>query len=556
MTRLWYAGLLVFLLTMLFTQRDFDDRYNRPIIGDAKGYYAYLPAIFIYQDLTYGFVDQMEITYYAEDGSLAKDFKVEQPNGTFVNKCFPGTAIFYLPFFLLAMLLSWFSGLPVDGYSILFQWSIVAAHFFYFFLGIFALDRFLRKRDIVPIARVVSILSVTLISNTYFYLIYDHSVAHIFGFFGFAVLLLIVDQWKSTQKFKYAGYALVILSLLVITRPTNAMMLLAFPLVFAPRNMLLHLKQDIRFKSLPWKQIIVALMILFIAPLLWKLQTDNWLVYSYGDEKLNLRNPNLLNFLFSYKKGWLLWSPGLLFATIAGFLYFFRTQKWTGVYYLISLFVITYVFSSWWIWTFGMGMGQRTMIDFYPLLIWGLAGFLSVYFRSIALVIAFTIPFAVLNMVQAHQFHRFILVGGETTASAYWQHFLQLKTNPPTVIISENWELIAREAISESIILDSQQHYSPAIELSNLPNDVFFVVTATIGGENRKSNATIVMSDANGYYASHFPSAYIYASPRAIQYLFQPEQEIAFPIKCYIWNSDTDDRVLVEELKIDVYRSK
>ena len=46
---------LILLLAQL-TVRGTDDRFNRPINGDAKGYYAYLPAIFIYHDPTFSFI--------------------------------------------------------------------------------------------------------------------------------------------------------------------------------------------------------------------------------------------------------------------------------------------------------------------------------------------------------------------------------------------------------------------------------------------------------------------------------------------------------------------
>jgi hypothetical protein len=131
--RFWISIIILILGGWCFNHHEFDSEYNRPIRGDAKGYYAFLPAIFIYQDLSYDFVDEMEMKYYPKDGSFEKAFRMNQPNGTVVNKCFPGTSIFYLPFFLLALLFSWMIGLPVDGYSILFQWSIAFAHFFYLF---------------------------------------------------------------------------------------------------------------------------------------------------------------------------------------------------------------------------------------------------------------------------------------------------------------------------------------------------------------------------------------------------------------------------------------
>jgi hypothetical protein len=556
MTRFWYSGLAVILLLILFTQRDFDNRYNRPIIGDAKGYYAYLPALLIYHDLSYDFVDEMEVKYYAEDGSLAKDFKMKQPNGTFVNKCFPGTAIFYLPFFLIAYFFSVVFGLPLDGYSILFQWSIVFAHFSFYFLGIYYLDRFLKMRSIQPSARIISIIGLTLVSNTYFYLIYDHSIAHVFGFFGCTYLLYNTQKWGETKDLRFFGRILILLSLMVITRPTNALMLILIPLIYSPKLMLQDLKTHFNWSNIPWKAIVLSCITLAIAPLLWKLQSGNWFVYSYGEEGFNFFKPNLLNFLFSYKKGWLLWSPGLILFIVTGLVYFYRIIKWKGIYFFSILLLTTYIFSSWWIWTFGMGMGQRTMIDYYPILIWAFAGFLSVYNWKKTLTIVL-IPFVMINILQAHQIHRFILIGGETTKESYWQHFLQLKTDAPIINIESNWEELGRQEIEQTIQLDAENHYSYSIEIPSAHKDAFFVVKATIGGLNGKSKAAIVLSDEEGkWYTSQFPSSDIYRTPREVQYLFVPNQEITSPIKCYIWNGDSEDIVKIERLEVITYKVK
>src|SRR5690554_5674352 len=208
--------LFVILSAVLVSHREIDNRYARPIIGDAKGYYAYLPAIFIYSDLTFSFVDELEQEYYAEDGSLAKNFLIEQPNGTFVNKCFPGTALFYLPFFVLAIAASWIFAFPLDGYSLFFQWSIVAAHFFYFFLSLLILNRFLKRRKIGSGARIGALVLLTLGTNCYFYVVYDNSLAHIFGLCGFSFLLLLTQNLRDSRQIKYLGMISAVLSLLII----------------------------------------------------------------------------------------------------------------------------------------------------------------------------------------------------------------------------------------------------------------------------------------------------------------------------------------------------
>jgi len=70
----WFLSISI-VLTCMFASREFDSRYGRSINGDGKAYYAYLPALFIYQDPSYAFVDSMELKYYPEDRSQFKDFR-------------------------------------------------------------------------------------------------------------------------------------------------------------------------------------------------------------------------------------------------------------------------------------------------------------------------------------------------------------------------------------------------------------------------------------------------------------------------------------------------
>lgn len=94
-----------FLLTISlfiahFFTFDFNSKYDQPIGGDAQAYYAYLPAIFIYNDLSYGFVDEVNEKYYVE--THQKSF-LNAVGDKKVNKTFPGWPFCMLHFLLLLM---------------------------------------------------------------------------------------------------------------------------------------------------------------------------------------------------------------------------------------------------------------------------------------------------------------------------------------------------------------------------------------------------------------------------------------------------------------------
>jgi len=74
---------------------------------DGNGYYAYLPAIFIYHDLHFGFFDKIA----EQEGyqNMKYDYRYEYRGHT-VNKYFAGTALAQLPFFLTAYFYEHYTG--------------------------------------------------------------------------------------------------------------------------------------------------------------------------------------------------------------------------------------------------------------------------------------------------------------------------------------------------------------------------------------------------------------------------------------------------------------
>lgn len=544
------VSVLLILLAVIVKSNRWDHPYNRVINGDAKGYYAYLPALFIYHDLSYAFVDEMEKKYYPEDGSSEKHFRMEQPNGTVANKCFPGAAVFYLPFFVLAAIFSYLSGLPVDGYSVLFQWSVTASHLFFFLWGCHLLLNVMKRMNIDGYSRYGSIVFILFASNIYYYLVYDFTVVHIFGFFGCSLLIWLCHHYKQTREWKFIGWCIPVMALLLITRPTNLMMVLIFPLFLSWEE----LKQLATPKNWKWSYFLAGAAILFTAPLMWKLQTGNWLVYSYGEETMNLFRPHLIDYLFSYKKGWWLWSPFLFIAFAFGTVYFYRENRTKGMLFFFGITGIAYVFSCWWIWTFGMGFGQRPMIDFYPLLVVGLAGFLSRFNKQVV-YLAF-LPFVALNVVQAFQIKKGILQGGATTKETYWTHFLQVKTDPPTVEIKENWKQIYHEKKQLNEEIDKDHPFSSSLIYSH-PFLGKVVVTLTVGGKHDDNGAVLVISDENQQlYQARYLELDLYKRPRKVSYLYTIDKTTDSPLKCYLWNTHPHEKVQLTDLEMTLYEEK
>ena len=427
----------------LFFSRDWHSRYGKPINGDAKSYYAYLPAIFIYQDPTFSFVDAIEMKYYPEDRSQFKNFMNEQKNGKSVNKTFPGLSILYAPFFFIAMAVAWIGGWDVDGYSLPFQVFIALSHIVYFFLGLRFLLAFFRTNKIRDEVSWLVFTAILVGTNCWYYIVYDHSVSHIYNFFLSAVFIWTMSEWIRTKKVQALGWMGVTLALLVITRPTNAIMLLFLPLFTELKRVELRSVFSaayVQFKPLI-RYVLLGCVILLIPFLLWKWQSDLWLVYSYKDEGFNFKEPHLLEFLFSYQKGWLLWSPILIFGLIFSFYYWFTVSLRALFYFLFPIGLVIYVLSSWWCWTYGDGFGQRPMIEYIPFIALGTAFFLN-KIPKLNRAYLIVVSFSVISLIQGYQIRNSILIGGSTTKANYWSHFLQLKKDPPSVQIGKGWKLV------------------------------------------------------------------------------------------------------------------
>lgn len=96
----------------------------------------------------------------------------------------------------------------------------------------------------------------------------------------------------------------------------------------------------------------------------WYSQTGHLIVYSYGDnESFYWLKPEILNFLFSVRKGLFFWNP-ILLISVAGMVYTYKRRD--KLYFGLTTFSVTavYVSSAWWAWSYGGSYGQRVAVDF------------------------------------------------------------------------------------------------------------------------------------------------------------------------------------------------
>jgi hypothetical protein len=421
--------LLILLFTVIvFTWTVFNIskwRKNLVINNDAVSYYSYLPATFIYNDLSFQFVD-----------SLPKDFEgriwyQKTPEGARVQKMTMGLSVLYSPFFFIAHTISRFTDYPTNGYSKIYSMFLCLAGLFYGLLGLVILSKILLRffsDNIVAL----SILVIAFGTNFFFYVTNEGEMSHSFNFFLFSVFLYFSIQWNRKQSIFNTLLVGLTGGLIVLVRPSNIVAFL-IPVLYGIYSVnTLKSKLSLLLENW-WKLLLIGLIVVLIfTPQLiyWKSVTGKWFYYSYGDEGFFFSNPQLLNGLFSYRKGWLLYTPIMIFSVV-GIPFLYKKLKEFSTAITIFFILNVYIIFSWWSWWYGGGFGARPLIESYVFLSIPLAVFLEYLFakgkaiKIIASILLFL--FIILNLFQSLQYRRTIIHWDSMTKESYCAVFGKLK---------------------------------------------------------------------------------------------------------------------------------
>lgn len=406
---------LSFLVLILFTwicQDTYKDSRGREhyFLEDVDQYYSYLPAYFIHDDLEFKF----DHGYWLMPAA----------NGKKVPKVTMGLALMNTPFFLMGDLWAKHSTYSRDGYSYPYVLCIRVGALFYFLLGMLFLAKALLK-FFDELTAIVSCALVFLGTNLLYYALGHTEMPHSYLFMLFAVIIYQSLRWHESGKIKPLLIASFLSGLAVLVRPTAGLILLV-PLMYGITSISL-LKEKLNFFWHQKWRILISLVMFFLplVPqlLFWKIQTGNYFFFSYGgDERFFFTSPHILEFLFSYRKGWLLYTPMMALA-LAGLVFLRGKAKELSLLVPFIIVIAIYVFSSWWSWWYGGSFGMRSMVHYYPILAFPLAALISACFKKTTMAIAVTVICALLvslNMSQAIQYKRNMIHWDGMTKEAYW----------------------------------------------------------------------------------------------------------------------------------------
>jgi hypothetical protein len=346
------------------------------IRSDVLVYYQYLPAAIIFHDLTFNFMDNYK-------GALHFDFCLDKAtNGAKIVKTSMGMALMYFPFFLMAHAGAYLFGYDMGGYSMPYQAGIILSVLFYLVLGLHYLRKILERWfDSFTVA--LTTLLIVFATNLFYYASMEGPMSHVYSFSLFCVIIYHTLLWYEKQSVRNTLVIGLALGALVLIRPTNIIMFLFFIFYDVKSWKEFYARVLLLLKKFPLMLMIMFCVIIFWIPqcIYWKSITGQWFYYSYGNEHFFFTRPQFIKGLFSFRKGWFIYTPLMMFA-IAGMIMSYRHLKSFFLPFVIIILLNSWIAFSWWCWWYGGGYGQREMVDIYGLMAIGLAVMISYLLKT------------------------------------------------------------------------------------------------------------------------------------------------------------------------------
>ncbi|HLP50572.1 MAG TPA: hypothetical protein VK154_06780 [Chitinophagales bacterium] len=365
----------------------FFNRWNRSSIlagGDAWGYYSYLPATFIHHDLdnlkgslTARFHNDYNRTFDTTQAFITAELSYPKDGRTPVIKYTYGVAFFQTPFFLIAHWLAPRLNYEADGYSQIYIILIHTSLVFYCILGLWILRRFLLEYYSDTVTTVI-LLVLAAGTNLYYFVVESTPMSHVYLFCLFSILLYSTQQFYKNFHWVYVLIIGLCGGMITLIRP-NEIICLVIPLFYGVTSWG-DLKNRFQLFFRLWKRMALALFA-FLAPIIplllyWKTMSGKWLYFSYPNETFDFLHPHLLGGIFSFKNGWLTYTP-IMFLAIAGIPILFKKSKLWILPFALFIPQHIYVIYSWWCWYYINGFGSRPMVETYPLWAIPLGAFLA-----------------------------------------------------------------------------------------------------------------------------------------------------------------------------------
>lgn len=350
----FYAILLVLLLVIQ------NNHWSKEAFqSDVDQYYSYLPALAIHGDLGFKYPE------------ANRYWLTEMDNGNRIPKMSLGMAITYSPFFFTAYSIQniFYPDELNTGYEKTYLamakiWCVILSVLFFHLCGKIGAQYWRNYWFGLGLAAIF-----------YFGTNVLHYALGVGLFPHFTVSILVLTMIYFVKKvfdapvIKPNNFLIICfcVGLATAIRPTDVLIGL-YPLAY----FIFYKGFRTKILGLIKRPIVLLLAILilafpfFLQMLYWKVIVGQWIFYSYTEEGFYFTNPKIADFLWSYRKGWWVYSP-IAFTGIISLL--FIKDRVQQIATIIIIFTAVWVYSSWWCWWFGGGFGSRSIMPYSMLLI-------------------------------------------------------------------------------------------------------------------------------------------------------------------------------------------
>ena len=580
---------------------------------DVCGYYYYLPAIFIYKDLkNIAFHTHLDKKYQYQGGDFYAALPLSTPplgvgGQELVMKYTSGMAIMYAPAFFTAHLLAKPLGYEADGFSKPYQMAIGIWSLLWSFIGLWFLRKVLLKAQFNDKSVAFTLILYVLGTHYLNYAAIDSAMTHSYIFTLYAILLWLILKFEETQVASSLAMTSAVgmgvcIGLAALARPTELIVIL-IPILWGVSNFegmkmrFAFLKKHI---SMVFMTAMVAFLIGFIQLIYWKYTTGHFIYNSYGPEdKMEWLHTHIIDGLFSARKGWLVYTPAMLISLI-GFIFLYKKRReyfWVmGVFTLLFIYV-SFAHNIWW---YGGGLGQRQMIQIYPMLAFPLTAFFEYVLQNKIWRIIVNISLLIgiyLNIWLLYQAHKGGHFEAEYTTSAYlratlgrWniaddtrklldnKYDFQGTMRDLSVIYTNDFENDTAQSIvnqnvingNKSLSVDKLHPYSPKIEIplsivalnTTIKNKKWLRATATFRAVSKEWNTWSMMQwivtlkkgeqEVNSFYLrphrimNEGETKKIWLDAKISRYDFDK-------IVISFWNTDSDKHMLIDDLTVETF---
>ncbi|MEO6305525.1 MAG: hypothetical protein ABIP51_20345, partial [Bacteroidia bacterium] len=403
---------------------------------------------------------------------------IKWDNGNWVMRYPIGLSVLFSPFYFIADLLVRFTDYPADGFSKPYQVSILCGCLLYTLVGLYFVKKVLINFFNDKIAA-VTLVCITLGTNYFFHVCIhgNGAMSHNILFTLYAIILYLTIKWHTSFKTKHIVLLAICVGLTALCRASEIICVL-IPLFYGVLNwngFKQKLQLLVRYKI---QLLLFSFLILCIGSLqfiYWKYSSGHFVINPYGagnpGEGFELSNPHILKVLFSFRKGWLVYTPIMIF-TLAGFWHLYKNNKNLFTPVVIYFIINFYIVSSWSCWWYGGCYGVRALVPAYALLILPFGYFIEHMIKSKLKYLYYSVMllFVFLNLFQTWQMSAYIMDPANMSRAYYFSTFLQ--TSIPT---HEQTKLLLKGKFNNGVDVftseDSATHSLNYAKLVNFENE-------------------------------------------------------------------------------------